>query len=40
MEDKEIIKLDIDKIREKIKEIKTLILNQEKMLDEINSDEI
>lgn len=40
MEDKEIIKLDINKIREKIKEIKALILSQEKMSDEINSDEI
>ena len=34
------IMLDIDKIREKIKEIKILILSQEKMLDEIESDEI
>lgn len=40
MDDKEKIMLDIDKIREKIKEIKTLILSQEKMLDEIESDEI
>ena len=35
MDDKEKIMLDIDKIREKIKEIKILILSQEKMLDEI-----
>jgi len=40
MDDKEKIMLDIDKIREKIKEIKILILSQEKMLDEIESDEI
>ena len=40
MNDKEKIMLDIDKIREKIKEIKILILSQEKMLDEIESDEI
>ena len=40
MDDKEKIMLDIDKIREKIKEIKMLILSQEKMLDEIVSDEI
>ena len=40
MDDKEKIMLDIDKIREKIKEIKMLILSQEKMLDEIESDEI
>lgn len=40
MDDKEKIMVDIDKIREKIKEIKILILSQEKMLDEIESDEI
>lgn len=40
MDDKEKIMLDIDKIREKIKEIKMLILNREKKLDEIVSDEI
>ena len=40
MDDKAKIMLDIDKIREKIKEIKILILSQEKMLDEIESDEI
>lgn len=40
MDDKEKIMLDIDKIREKIKEIKILILSQEKILDEIESDEI
>lgn len=40
MDDKEKIMLDIDKIREKIKEIKILILSQEKTLDEIESDEI
>lgn len=40
MDDKEKIMLDIDKIREKIKEIKMLILSQEKMLDEIVFDEI
>jgi hypothetical protein len=37
MDDKEKIMLDIDKIREKIKEIKMIILSQEKMLDEIES---
>ena len=40
MDDKGKIMLDIDKIREKIKEIKMLILSREKMLDEILSDEI
>lgn len=40
MDDKEKIMLDIDKIREKIKEIKMLVLSREKMLDEILSDEI
>lgn len=40
MDDKKEILLDIDKIREKIKEIKRIILNQEKKLDEINSEEI
>ena len=40
MDDKEKIMVDIDKIRKKIKEIKILILSQEKMLDEIESDEI
>ena len=36
MDDKKDILLDIDKIREKIKNI----LSQEKQLDEINSEEI
>lgn len=40
MDDKKEILLDIDKIRENIKEIKRIILNQEKKLDEINSEEI
>lgn len=40
MDDKKDILLDIDKIREKIKEIKKNILSQEKQLDEINSEEI
>ena len=39
MNNKEIVVSDIQKIREKIKEIKLLILEQEKILDEINSDE-
>ena len=39
MNTKEIVVSDIQKIREKIKEIKLLILEQEKILDEINSDE-
>lgn len=40
MDDKKDILLDIDKIREKIKDIKKNILSQEKQLDEINSEEI
>jgi tetrahydromethanopterin S-methyltransferase subunit B len=40
MEDKERILLDINEIKEKIKEIKSIILEKEKTLDEINSDEI
>lgn len=40
MDDKGKIILDINKIKEKIREIKLLILNQEKILDEINSDEM
>lgn len=39
MNDKEKILLDINKIKEKIKEIKILILNQEKQLDELCSNE-
>ena len=39
MNTKEIVVSDIQKIRKKIKEIKLLILEQEKILDEINSDE-
>ena len=39
MNTKELVVSDIQKIREKIKEIKLLILEQEKILDEINSDE-
>ena len=39
MNNKEIVVSDIQKIREKIKEIKLLILEQEKILDEISSDE-
>ena len=43
MNTKELVVSDIqkirEKIREKIKEIKLLILEQEKILDEINSDE-
>ena len=39
MDDKEKIISDINKIKEKIREIKLLILNQEKILDEMNSDE-
>lgn len=40
MEDKERILLDINEIKEKIKEIKSIILEKEQTLDEINSDEI
>lgn len=39
MDDKKQILLDIDKIREKIKEMKNIILSKEKMLDEIDSEE-
>lgn len=39
MDDKKQILLDIDKIREKIKEMKNIILSQEKKLDEIDSEE-
>lgn len=39
MNNKEKILLDINKIKEKIKEIKILILNQEKQLDELCSNE-
>lgn len=39
MNNKEKILLDINKIKEKIKKIKILILNQEKQLDELCSNE-
>ena len=39
MEEKEKVLLDIDKIKEKIKEIKLIILEKERTLDEISSDE-
>lgn len=39
MDHKKQILLDIDIIREKIKEMKNIILSQEKILDEINSEE-
>ena len=39
MDYKKQILLDIDIIREKIKEMKNIILSQENMLDEIDSEE-